>query len=189
MKTIVLIASLIILLVSPSCHKGGGEEDNSPVAKFSLSGYEVPTPTTITFINISTNASSYLWNFGDGTTSTQFNPTHVYGAAGTYMIKLDATGPGGTNTACKLLTVEAPPPTNKSAFSYYQEKCSGTPVGIAFKTLNPASTNPVWDLGNGSLSLVRDPIGQYLLPGDYTIKYSTQIGSTRDTVIRIIRID
>lgn len=179
---------VILIVILSSCKGDADTQNNKTTAKFSVSGYEVTVPCTITFINTSENATSYLWSFGDGTTSTLSNPTHNYTGAGTYILQLTVTGPGGSHTACKLLTLESPPATNKSAFSYYQEKCNGTPAGISFKTVNPLSTNPVWDFGNGTVSLVRDPIVQFLLPGDYTIKYSTQFGSIRDTVTRIIQI-
>ncbi len=189
MKAFVLVFFGAFALAT-SCHKNdGGTPSNKPSAKFSISGYELPTPSTITFINISSNATSYEWNFGDGFTSTLFNPTHSYSFSGSYLLRLKATGPGGADSVCKLVTIEAPPPSNQSAFSYYQEKCAGTPFGISFKTVNPLSTNPVWDFGNGNVFLQRDPIVQFLTPGDYTIKYSTQISGVRDTVIRIIRID
>lgn len=172
-----------------ACNKGSEETTNKPSAKFSVSGYESSTPTTITFINISSNATSYQWDFGDGTSSTQVNPTHIYNLNGTYILRLKVTGPGGVDSTCKLVSLEAPP-GNRSAFSYYMEKCAGTPVGISFKTVNPQSTSVVWDFGNGSQPVLdRDPIAQFLLPGDYTIKYSTQINGVRDTVIRILRID
>ncbi len=190
MKSFLLVFFGLILL-SASCNKkDSGGQSNKPSAKFSISGYEVAAPCTITFINISTNGSSYEWDFGDGSaTSTQFNPTHVYNSSGSYILKLKVTGPNGVDSVCKLVSISAPPATNKSAFSYYQEKCAGTPVGISFKTINPLSTSPVWDFGSGSVVLTRDPIEQFLLPGDYTIKYSTLISGVRDTLIRIIRID
>lgn len=177
------------LTLGASCNKGDGTTSNKPSAKFSISGYELPSPCTITFINISSNATSYEWNFGDGFTSTQSNPTHNYPFNGVFLLKLKATGPGGVDSACKLVSIEPPPPSNRSAFSYFQEKCAGTPFGVSFKTINPLSTNPVWNFGSGPALLDRDPIIQFLLPGDYTITYSTQISGVRDTVIRIIRID
>lgn len=187
MKTFVLIFFGAVAL-SSSCHKDN-PPSNKTLAKFSISGYEAPTPCTITFINISSNATSYEWNFGDGFTSTQSNPTHTYLFSGSFLLWLKATGPNGVDSVCKLVSIESPPPSNKSAFSYFQDKCAGTPVGIGFKTINPLSTNPVWDFGSGPPNIERDPIVQFLLAGDYTIKYSTQINGIRDTVIRIIRIN
>jgi hypothetical protein len=46
---------------------------------------------TTTFTNTSTNSTSYLWDFGDGFTSTEANPTHTYGFPGVYTISLSAT--------------------------------------------------------------------------------------------------
>jgi PKD repeat protein len=46
---------------------------------------------TATFTNTSTNAVSYLWNFGDGGTSTETNPVYTYATPGTYTVTLSAT--------------------------------------------------------------------------------------------------
>nr|NQU93168.1 DUF2271 domain-containing protein [Bacteroidota bacterium] len=59
----------------------------NPVADFTFEGASF----VVDFTNISTGASSYLWDFGDGETSTEENPTHVYGADGTYEVTLTAT--------------------------------------------------------------------------------------------------
>ncbi len=49
-------------------------------------------PVTIQFQNLSVNGSSFLWNFGDGTTSTEINPQHTYMANGNYTVSLIAEG-------------------------------------------------------------------------------------------------
>lgn len=46
-----------------------------------------------TFTNTSANATSYLWDFGDNTSSTEKDPVHTYAAEGTYTVKLRSTGP------------------------------------------------------------------------------------------------
>ena len=46
---------------------------------------------TVTFNNTSSNAMTYLWEFGDGQTSTEANPTHTYAMPGVYDVKLTAT--------------------------------------------------------------------------------------------------
>ncbi len=53
---------------------------------------------TATFTNSSTNASSFLWDFGDGMTSTQANPIHTYTAPGNYVVSLSATNLCRTHT-------------------------------------------------------------------------------------------
>jgi Zn-dependent metalloprotease len=75
---------------------GIGELSNQAVvAVFSVPGLNYcDAPATVSFTNFSVNATSYLWNFGDGITSTEANPTHIYSVAGTYTITLTATGSG-----------------------------------------------------------------------------------------------
>jgi PKD repeat protein len=62
--------------------------------------FSFPTGFTVTFINTSTNAASYLWDFGDGTNSAAAGTTvtHNYNGAGPFNIILKATGEGGSDT-------------------------------------------------------------------------------------------
>ena len=71
--------------------------DDFPVAEFAIpqSGC---APYTLQFNN-SSRGSSFLWDFGDGSTSTDFNPTHTYTATGTYTVSLIAFMPNGCSTA------------------------------------------------------------------------------------------
>jgi PKD repeat protein len=57
-----------------------------------------PAPLTVHFTDQSTVVAptTWLWTFGDGTTSTQQNPTHVYSQDGVYTVRLAVTGPSGT---------------------------------------------------------------------------------------------
>ncbi len=49
-------------------------------------------PALINFTNTTVGGATYTWYFGDGTTSTLENPSHTYSVAGTYTVKLVATG-------------------------------------------------------------------------------------------------
>ncbi len=182
---IVPVGGMLLLL---SCGKKNGTDSTAADANFVVSGYEKAAPTPVTFINTSKNATSYLWNFGDGTTSTESNPVHSYSLDGTYLLTLKAIGANSTDSVCKIITIATLPAPNKSALSYFFDRCSGAPVGASFKTINPASTNTVWDFGNGVINTNRDPIVQFFAPGDYTIKYSSLINGVRDSVVRVIRI-
>lgn len=74
---------------------------NQPNAafNFTISG------KTVVFNNTSTFATSYLWNFGDGNTSTATSPTHTYADEGLYTVSLTATNNIGTKTASADLVV------------------------------------------------------------------------------------
>jgi subtilisin-like proprotein convertase family protein len=67
----------------------------APVASFNYSA----NGSTVVFSNASVNATSYSWDFGDGQTSTATNPSHTYGANGSYDITLIASSAGcGSDT-------------------------------------------------------------------------------------------
>ncbi|MEL6673061.1 MAG: PKD domain-containing protein [Bacteroidota bacterium] len=76
----VAIAALAVLA---ACKQ---DENPNPEASFSTSAVEL----TITFTNESKNATSYAWDFGDGNTSTEADPTHTFAAEGTYVVSLTA---------------------------------------------------------------------------------------------------
>jgi PKD repeat protein len=61
---------------------------------------------TMQFADTSSGApTSWSWDFGDGGTSTQQNPSHTYAAAGPYSVKLTATNAGGSNQTVKVINV------------------------------------------------------------------------------------
>lgn len=49
-------------------------------------------PATVNFVNQSNNANNFVWDFGDGTYSSLFNPSHTYNSLGTYTVKLVSNG-------------------------------------------------------------------------------------------------
>ena len=57
------------------------------------------------FTNTSTNSTTYLWDFGDNTTSTEANPMHTYAAPGTYTVTLSATNACRTHQKTATLGV------------------------------------------------------------------------------------
>lgn len=60
-----------------------------PLANFSAN---IATGNLVSFTNQSGNGVSYVWNFGDGTSSTAVNPTHTYSNSGNYNVTLSTTG-------------------------------------------------------------------------------------------------
>jgi hypothetical protein len=70
---------------------------SKPLANFTASPTRGTHPLTVSFTNTTSGGSgiTYLWNFGDGTTSTDVNPMHTYSTKGIYTVTLTATGPSG----------------------------------------------------------------------------------------------
>lgn len=79
----------------------------SPVADFTHTPI-IPVPNTpISFTNASRNATDYNWSFGDGTGSTDVNPSHLYRRSGSYTVCLEARNKQGcTDTVCKKVEAD-----------------------------------------------------------------------------------
>lgn len=117
---------------------------------------------SIDFTNFSTNAwLCYAWDFGDGTTSTEINPSHAYATAGTYTVCLTASNPYGSDTYCDDVTLALAP---DAAFTY-----TGDPV-VSFTdlTLNDP-TSWSWDFGDGSNSTLQNPVHTFTADATYTV--------------------
>jgi PKD repeat protein len=81
---------------------------NPPVANFDISYSDNVAPALVTFLNLSTDADEYLWNFGDGSASSNTSPTHTYEEAGTFSVSLKASGRGGEDVISKSITIVRP---------------------------------------------------------------------------------
>ncbi len=81
-----------------------------PVANFSATPVEGTAPLAVSFSDTSTgNPTSWLWEFGDGTTSSARNPTHSYTRTGIYDVRLTASNAGGSHSRLRLAYVTVIP--------------------------------------------------------------------------------
>jgi PKD repeat protein len=83
---------------------------SAPIAQFAGSPLSGVASLMVDFTNTSTGSiTSHAWSFGDGTTSTEANPSHMYTASGFYTVSLTVTGPGGSNkqTRTKYVSVSS----------------------------------------------------------------------------------
>lgn len=101
-------------------------------------------PLKVAFENMSTNASDFVWDFGDGRTSTEKNPVHKYASAGTYLVKLTAKKGSKKSESAGEVKVTAPDYCYVSGITYnkvqYDSKyytCKmydGSVGGLVFET-------------------------------------------------------
>lgn len=102
----------------------------APDAEFTASTTSGVAALIVAFTSTSTGAiDSYFWEFGDGTTSTEQNPTHSYAAPGTYSVSLSVTGPGGSNSQAKANYVTAAAPTPSTPQASPSSSASGDSGG------------------------------------------------------------
>lgn len=140
-----------------------------PVADFSwvsnLAG------DTYTFTDLSVNATSWFWDFGDGNTSTQQNPVHVYANTGTYTVTLVVQNDCNADFISYVInvTIYAQPVSN---FSNSSPVCVGDPVTFTDVSTGNATTWD-WDFGAGASPATASTAGPHVViystPGIKTV--------------------
>ncbi len=99
-KIINLMFLAVVTLLITAC-------SSDKVVPRALFSYEVAEDTVI-FTNLSSNATSYVWDFGDNTTSTEENPIHLYTSSGTFTVVLTATNDGESNVYSEEISITKP---------------------------------------------------------------------------------
>jgi uncharacterized protein (TIGR02145 family) len=96
---------------------------NKPKADFDASTNSGSAPLTVKYIDKSTNnPTSWIWNFGDGSTSRLQNPEHTYQNAGKYTVRLTARNKNGSDVSIKTNYVTVTAGSGKG------QPCPGTPT-------------------------------------------------------------
>jgi len=136
-----------------------------PVAGFEFAP-EGCAPLEVHFSNTSEYADSYLWDFDDGTFSTEPDPSHVFYQAKEYQVKLLAVGLGGTDTVKQVVVVQENP---RALFGVYPTE--GKTLRQLFKFVNNSvnAERFLWDFGDGNTSTEVNPTHTYDQEGIYTI--------------------
>jgi PKD repeat protein len=133
------------------------------------------------FTNISTLSSgsmTFTWDFGDGGTSTDKNPAHVYPSAGSYNVTLTAVSDSGCKSSITQSVNVTANPAPVVKFSA-QDGCSAT---ISFTNESSVATGSItsyeWDFGDSKTSTDKDPAHAFSAPGSYivTLKATTNNG-------------
>ncbi len=114
------------------------------------------------------NAQSFMWDFGDGATSTETNPVHTYAATGTYIVKLKLLDTAYCNAPDELDTTLRIAPNVKAQFETPTFGCA--PYTAVFNNTSEAGQTFTWDFGDGTTSTETSPTHVYKIPGNYTVK-------------------
>ncbi|HWQ67791.1 MAG TPA: PKD domain-containing protein [Methanospirillum sp.] len=137
------------------------------------------------------NTTWWDWDFGDGGTSHEQYPVHIYRTPGKYTVSLAAgSNIGGSSTKVKpdYITVEG---SCIIAADFTSTPSSGSaPLTVQFTDLSTGGpTMWSWDFGDGSTDMVASPIHTYTKPGTYTVRMSassqTCISGSQQKVITV----
>ena len=152
-------------------NESGGTTNSPPTADFTYT----TTDLTVDFTDQSTDTDgsvvAWSWNFGDGGTSTDQNPSYTYAADGTYTVSLTvtdddgATGSTSQDVSVSSGTTNSPPTAD---FTYTTSELTAS-----FKDASTDSDGSVvgwsWDFGDGGTSTAQNPSYTYAADGTYTV--------------------
>jgi len=146
------------------------KEATVPVASFLATGYSGNAPLTVQFFDSSSGTpTSWLWSFGDGSTSALQNPTHTYTTSGIYTVTLTATNTAGSDTSVEDDCVEVDPA--KPVAEFVANILSGSaPLTVNFTDSSANTpTDWYWSFGDGSTSSKQNVTHTYENSGNYTV--------------------
>ena len=146
-------------------------------------------PATITFQNQSTGTGilTYLWNFGDGATATQTNPTHTYNAAGSYTVQLIVVNSNGCrDTAIQASAVNIG--MVQANFTVPANNCAGSAISF-INTSSPLPDSVIWSFGDATGSNIISPVKIFTTAGNYQVKLVSYFGICKDSVIKNVVVN
>lgn len=151
-------------------------ESNPPESSFSsaVNNFEV------TFTNKASHATSYSWDFGDGTTSTDKDVIHTYGAKGKYTVTLTAKDKNGLEATS---SAEVPVGFPIALFSYEALK-----LNVQFTNNSVNASSYSWDFGDGTTSEEENPAHTFPAEGSYTVILTAIDGSDESTTSQDIYV-
>ncbi|MCY4515117.1 MAG: PKD domain-containing protein [Candidatus Tectomicrobia bacterium] len=199
-------ALLLAILISSlsGCGGGGGGEGEeetatpvppeiaAPVADFTATPVMGSAPLEVSFRDASSSPdaaiTAWMWDFGDGTTSTDQNPTHHFDDPGGYTISLMVTASSGSDTLTRQTLVQvsalAGPVTDFTATPVM----GSAPLEVSFQDSSSSPDAAItawrWDFGDGTTSTEQNPTHAFNSPGGYTVSLTVTASSGSDTRTR-----
>ncbi len=165
--------------------------ESPPLADFEATPSSGFAPLAVQFGDLSLGLlTSHAWDFGDGASSGEVDPVHVYAAPGSFAVSLTVGGPGGSDgeTRAGLITVLDPTPAAEFAYS---SATGVAPLGVQFSDLSSGwITAWSWSFGDGASSAEASPLHTYTTPGTYSVSLTAAgpAGSDVETKTGLVTI-
>ena len=123
---------------------------------------------TVRFMDTSSGSpASWQWDFGDGTTSRERNPTHVYRTFGFRKVTLTASDGTGAKKLSRTLSVA---PAEEGASFDFAPTTPGPGQAVQFTDTTPGTpTAWSWNFGDGGTSSIKNPVHVFAQAGTYTV--------------------
>ena len=153
----------------------------APVADFTSNKVSGCAPLIVNFQDLSTNnPTAWIWDFGNGVTSTAQNPVTNFSLPGTYTVKLIARNNDGVDEEVKTNYITVYPSPTAGFTANITTACVPATIQFTDQTTVPAGagtiTDWLWNFGDGGTSTSQNPSHTYTTAGFYTV--SLQVTSS-----------
>lgn len=156
--------------------------------------HQSPGTMEVIFADSSTtygNIISWSWTFGDGSTSGEQNPTHIYNDAGAYEVCLIIEDDGGCqDTACHTILVDSVTQACLANFDIVIDAHTSTIFLTDQSTSDTTIVSWFWDFGDGTTSTEQNPVHTYAARGSYTVCLTIRdANDCQSTTCSLIHVD
>ncbi len=159
----------------------------TPTASFDYDYTNVcKPPALVNFINTtkSRSGTKWQWQFGDGTNSTQFSPSHTYNTSGNFTAALTAVSAEGcSDTAKSIIAIGS----TKANFTTSTNNCVNELISFRDSS-TPSAINGYWDFGDGTVDTGLSVQHRFVTEGLYQISYTADFGACSDIIRKNIRV-
>jgi PKD repeat protein len=142
-----------------------------PVAAFTANTTAGKTPLVVAFTDASTGSpTGWNWTFGDGTTSSEQDPVHVFTTPGQFTVSLQVTNSDGSDTTTKEQFISGSTPVLPIAEFTANQTSGKSPLAVGFtdqSTGSPVSWH--WTFGDGTMATDKNPVHVFTAAGTYTV--------------------
>jgi|ERR1035437_10169669 C1A family cysteine protease len=161
-------------------------EKGLPMANFNTNVTNGNVPLTVQFTDISTDATGWGWDFGDGVISTELNPMHTYIAAGVYNVNETVSNTNGTNSMLATINVlkKGLPTANFNT----NVTNGNVPLTVQFTDISTDATGWGWDFGDGVISTELNPMHTYIAAGVYTVNETVSNTNYTNSMLATINV-
>ena len=164
MKKTFLVLSILVIIFS------GCVRDYHPYAQFTQPYTEYFTGEIVDFTNQSTEATSYLWDFGDGYTTNTFDASHSYSHSGTYTVTLNAYNHNKGSVTTSVIDVYDPSTLNILVMEYGTNFVVPNASVLLFESVNDwDSHDPNKATASGTTNSSGIVVFRNLFPGNYYV--------------------
>lgn len=162
-----------------------------PIVQFDIDGSCINSTILFNDSSYLSNGTitNWLWNFGDGSSDTMQNTSHIYTITGNYNVSIEVTADNGCSlTMHDSISIENRPTAN---FGFSDNQCMSKSILFTDSTTT-SSGSPAfwfWNFGDGSTSTLQNPSHTYGSPGTYTVQLVSAVSlGCNDTISKQITI-